>query len=89
MMKPAGRIVFRVEGINWNCYFAVLDTMEGAIFIGSIPMRFVANPTRKSQFMALMRDCFSDVMEQLTGERPKWPEPEGVAAPDHERSGTA
>ncbi len=35
--KEVGRLAFRVEGDNWNAYFAKQDTMAGAIFMGSIP----------------------------------------------------
>lgn len=87
--SPMGRLTFRVEGKSWNCYYSIYDTMEGGIFLGSIPMALVINPERKSQFMELMRECFSDVMEEASGVRPTWPDPEGYEAPPHERSGNA
>lgn len=83
-----GRLALRVEGDNWNAYFAKHNTMEGAIFMGSIPMAFVVDrPERKEQFMRLMKDCFDDFIEEQTGVRSKWDEP--IAAPESERTGNA
>jgi hypothetical protein len=87
MKKPIGRLAFRQEGNNWNAYYALQDTMEGAIFLGSIAMAFCAVPERKAAFMALVRACLGDLMEARFGVRPDWQEP--VPAPEHERSGSA
>jgi hypothetical protein len=83
-----GRLAMRVDGQNWNAYYAVPDTMEGAIFLGSIAMRFVQNPVRKALFMTLMQEAVSDLLEEITGERPTWPNGPQLA-PAHERSGTS
>lgn len=49
-----GRLALRVEGDNWNAYYAQTGTMDGAIFLGSIRMGLVAtNIARKQQFMDL------------------------------------
>ena len=61
--------------------------MEGAIPLGSIAMRFVVyHPERKASFMELMKEAVSDLLEELTGNRPTWPEG-AHAAPEHERAG--
>lgn len=82
-----GRLAMRHEGTNWNAYYAMPSTMEGAILLGSIAMRFVVgNPERHKAFMDLMREAVSDVIFDETGQRPTWPE--GVQrAPEHERAG--
>jgi len=81
-----GRLAMRHEGTNWNAYYAMPDTMEGAIPIGSITMRFVDNPERKKAFMDFMREAVSDLIEETTGHRPTWPDgPQ--SAPERERSG--
>lgn len=85
-MKNIGRLAMRVEGDHWNAYYALPDSMEGAVWLGSIAMRFVQDQTRKQLFMALMRAAVSDLIEEATGERPIWPEPEGHTAPEHEKS---
>lgn len=84
-----GRLALRHEGANWNAYYALPGTMDGAIFLGSIAMRFVVGqPERSKVFMDLMREAVSDLIEELTGQRPTWPE--GVQpAPEHERAGMA
>jgi len=82
-----GRLALRHEGANWNAYYALPGTMDGAIFLGSIAMRFiVGQPERSKIFMDLMREAVSDLIFELTGQRPTWPE--GVQpAPQHERAG--
>ena len=83
-----GRLALRVEGDNWNAYYAKPNTMEGAVFLGSIGMPFiVANPERKQAFMDMMRDIVADHIQEATGIRPTWGDPK--TAPEHERSGTA
>jgi hypothetical protein len=84
-MNKIGRLAMRVEGTNWVAYYALPNTMEGAIFLGSIAMKFVEDPTRKSTFMYLMQEAVSDIIEEETGTRPVWPEGP-KPAPEHERS---
>ena len=83
-----GRLAMRQEGENWNAYYALTDTMEGAIFLGSIRMgAVVGNPARRQAFMDLMRSVIADILEERTGHRPTWGGE--AAAPEHERSGSA
>ena len=83
-----GRLALRVEGEHWKAYWAREDSMEDAVFLGSIIMGAIADkPERKEQFMALMRDVIGDVMEEATGTRPDWGGPQ--QAPEHERAGSA
>lgn len=84
--QKVGRLAMRQEGENWNAYYALPDTMEGAIFLGSIKLQFVQTQERKDAFLGFMRECMSDLMEELFGDRPTWPDgPQ--PAPEHERSG--
>lgn len=85
--EQMGRLTLRVEGDLWVARYALPDTMEGAIFLGSIAMAFVQDRGRKARFMSLMRDAVSDILEEHLGTRPIWPEPEGRPAPEHERAG--
>lgn len=52
-----GRLAMRHEGTFWNAYYAMPDTMDGAVLLGSIAMRFVADATRRDRFMALMKEA--------------------------------
>lgn len=83
-----GRLALRHEGENWNAYYAENKSMEGAIFLGSIRMQAaIDNPELGEDFKMLMRKCVSDVIEDITGIKPKW---DGeTAAPEHERAGHA
>jgi hypothetical protein len=78
----------RVEGDLWVARYALPDTMDDAIFLGSIQLQFVlADKDRKELFMTLMRDAVADIIEQGTGERPNWRGPR--LAPEHEKGGNA
>lgn len=83
-----GRLALRVEGDTWRAYYAMPETMAGALVLGSIAMRFVMDPVRRDQFIAIMREAVADLIEEKTGTRPTWPDgPQ--RAPEHERSGSA
>lgn len=84
--KKMGRLAMRHEGNFWNAYYALPDTMDGAILLGSIQIRLVADEARKSLFMALMQEAMSDMITDIIGERPTWPD-NPHAAPPHERAG--
>lgn len=86
-VQQVGRLAFRVEGANWVAYYAMPDTMEGALVLGSIRMTIVANKVHKAAFMALMQAAVSDILKDVTGQRPDWNTP--IAAPEHERAGRA
>ena len=86
--NEAGRLAMRVEGNYWNAYFALPGTMDDALFLGGIAMAAVTgHPERKAAFMGLMQDAVADILEQASGTRPTWNEPQ--AAPEHERAGRA
>ncbi len=80
-----GRLAFRVEGPFWVAYYALPDTMEDAVVLGTIRVAHVNNPQRRAVFMELMKDAVSDMLEDIIGARPEWPFPPEVA-PDHERT---
>lgn len=83
-----GRLAMRQEGDNWNAYYAMPDTMEDALPLGSIRMgAIIGNDARREEFLNLMRDVLADFIEAETGVRPVWGGPEG--APEHERAGSA
>ncbi len=82
------RLALRVEGDNWTAYAAPVNTMDGAIRLGSIVMAAVAGPEnikRKQAFMDLMKDALDEFIKDATGSAPRWNDPE--RAPEHERAG--
>ena len=82
-----GRLAFRVEGDKWVCYFARANTMEGAIWMGSIAMGIVLDEGRKGAFITLMREALGDFIEEKIGKAVDfW---ETSPAPESERSGSA
>ncbi|MGI3163097.1 hypothetical protein [Pseudooceanicola sp. 200-1SW] len=86
--QPLGRLALRVEGAWWVAYFAPIDTMEDAFEVGRIAFRLVENEDMKTRFADLMRDAVAQMIQDLTGQRPSWPEG-FVDAPEHERAGRA
>jgi hypothetical protein len=84
-----GSLAMRVEGENWDAYYAMPNAMEGAIRLGSIRMAaIVDNPVRKQAFMDTRRDFVSDILEEVVEVRPAWPDPP-YPAPEHERAGNS
>lgn len=87
-MQQIGRLAMRQEGQNWNAYYALPDSMAGALFLGSIHVGAISdNPERKQAFTQMMRGIISDIIEAKTGVRPTWGGP--TAAPEHEKAGEA
>ena len=83
-----GRLAMRQEGGMWNAYYALEETMDGAVFLGSIRMTaIIGYPERREKFLGMMRDIVADILEETIGERPSWGGEE--VAPEHERSGSA
>lgn len=85
-MQKIGRLAMRQEGHFWNAYYALPDTMDKALPLGSIAMAaIIDHPERKEAFMALMREFVADIIEEKCGIRPVMPGP--TPAPEHERAG--
>lgn len=90
--QQMGRLAMREEGHFWVAYYALPDTMEGAVLLGQVAMAAVSGPEgfeRKQTFMGMMRDFVGDIIAERIGYRPEWPEPEGRPAPERERAGRA
>lgn len=84
-LSKVGRIAFRVEGNNWNVYWALPDSMLG-VFIASTAFATVnGKPERKAQFIQFARDVISDLFLEQYGVRPEWPDG-WQPAPEHERT---
>jgi hypothetical protein len=70
--QQIGRIAMRVDGDEWKAYYAMPDTMEAPLFLGSVKMAIVQKPERREAFMSLMRDAVADMIEEKIGTRPVW-----------------
>jgi len=84
-LQQIGRLALRDEGVWFKAYYAMPNTMKGALILGMIRMKcIIERPERKREFMALMQQAVSDIIEEAFGTRPQWPEgPQ--PAPEHER----
>jgi hypothetical protein len=85
--QQVGRSAMRVEGAWWVAYYALPDTMEGAIEMGRVRMSIVQDRARKSAFMAIFSSALAEFMAEQFGVVPYMNAP--VAAPEHERAGRA
>lgn len=79
-----GRIAIREIRGEVRAYFALHDTMKGAVWLGSIPLAVARMPSVFAAWQAVMRDVVSDILEKQYGERPTWPT-SPAPAPEHER----
>lgn len=87
-LKQVGRMSLRIEGNTWRCYWCPNEhNMEGKIELGSIALVSIMNKTRMEAFKDLMKECFADACEELSGVRPVFDHER--PAPEHERSGSA
>lgn len=85
----SGRLAMRVEGDLYNAYYALPNTMEGAILLASVKMALIqASPELKTGFMMMMRVAASVLIHEATGLMPIWPD-EPTPAPEHERTKNA
>jgi hypothetical protein len=87
--QQVGRLAMRVEGDWWVAYYALPDTMDGALELGRVRMAVVQQKVPKEMFMTLMRAAVSQILVARFGVDPIWPEPHGRPAPEHERAGKA
>ena len=72
-LMEVGRLAFRQEGANWNCYWARdQHSMDDALFLGSLSMRFAVVPTHKQAFMELMRSVFETAAKDAGFKSPTW-----------------
>lgn len=84
--QQIGRLALRHEGNLWVAYYALENTMDGALFLGSIAMAAIANNTKRKQaFMDIMRSFVADIIERQAGVRPTWGDPRD--APEIEKAG--
>ena len=93
MSKQMGRLAMRREGKWWVAYYAMPNTMNGALPLGRIRMSMVEGDAPRHQrnktgFMGLMQEAVADLIEESIGVRPVWPNGPRPA-PEHERAGSA
>ena len=71
-----GRLAFREKDRWWICYWAKLDTMEGASEIGRVRMALVADePLLRQQFIDFCKAAFEVATREALGTTPEWPKP--------------
>jgi hypothetical protein len=68
----AGRLAMRVQGDWWVAYYALSDTMEGAIELARVRMSLMENPDSRDQFLNAMRDVLGRGLAQVVGGNPEW-----------------
>lgn len=83
-LRRSGRVAYRHEGDFWNAYYALPDTMKGAIFIGCIRIKAIeGNDLRRQQFMDMMWETVRDTLREAKAVELVRGDEE--PAPEHER----
>jgi hypothetical protein len=85
MTKIPGRVAFRVDGNLWVAYWAMPDTMDGAVFLASIPAA-AAQGDMKHRFMNMAKDIAAHALKDIIGADVAWTD---ALAPEHEKAGRA
>jgi hypothetical protein len=82
---PAGRLAIREIRDEVRFYYALPDTMKGAILLGSIQANLVrGSAERLHALIQVYRDAVAEIIYARTGEKVEWPTgPQ--SAPEHER----
>lgn len=71
-----GRLAFREESEWWVCYWARLDTRQGATEIARVRMVAVMqDPILKQQFINFCKATFDVIAREALGTTPLWPKP--------------
>lgn len=82
-----GRLAMRVEGDWWVAYYALPDSMKGALRLGKVHMTVVQDKERKQAFMDLFKSFIAEIIKRGHGaDVEHWAI---ESAPEHERSGRA
>lgn len=72
-LKRIGRLAFRHEGKFYNCYYALPNSMEKALFIGCVPFAAIRDDRlMQERFIELMRDVLNKVMSEKLGRPIEW-----------------
>lgn len=82
----AGRLAMRHEGKFWNAYYAMPDTMKGAILLGSIKMSLVEDKPMRDAFIEVMKQALTVAAKEALNLDMTWPTPP-KPAPESEKAG--
>jgi len=83
-----GRLALRDEGDVIKAYYAKADTMDEAVTLFALNPSVAHLPGVRDAALKFGRHIVSEILFEITGERPIWPhDPE--PAPEHERTGKA
>jgi hypothetical protein len=85
-MKQIGRLAIRGEGEFVNAYYALPDTMDKALLLGSMHRSLLeASPELFEDWKKMMWAVVAMLIEDIAGVAPG--APNETPAPEHERAG--
>jgi hypothetical protein len=84
-LTAVGRLALRQVGDQWVAFYAVPESMEGALELGRIQLVLVEREERRRAFMNLMSDVVADLIEERVGVRPFMPGPQPAPPPNRGR----
>jgi len=71
-----GRLALREQDGWWVCYWAKLDTMEGASEIARVRLALIHDePLVKQSFINFCKQAFEVAAREALGTMPEWPKP--------------
>ena len=63
-----GRLALRIEGEYWNAYYALPDSTEKSILLGSVMIAaIVDDEPLKNTFIALMKTIVNNIIRETVG----------------------
>lgn len=66
--KPPYRLAFKIEGEFVNCYYAQMDTLAGAVLLGSLRHTLAeADSTLWTGWKLMMGRSFRNEVQRMTG----------------------
>ena len=79
-----GRIAVRSIRDEVHFFYAMPDTMKGALLLGTVKANILrGHPARFDAMLAIYREAVTDMIEAATGARIEFDQPQ--RAPEHER----
>lgn len=82
--RQIGRLAIREIRDEVRFYYAMPDTMKGAILLGTVKANIMRRDRRRfDALLSLYRAAVADFLEDATGHRPTFNDPQ--RAPEHER----
>jgi hypothetical protein len=86
--QQIGRLAVRTEGNFVNAYYAMPNTMDGALMLFGVSRAAAEYPGVRDKVIELGQAIVTSILHDITGEVVEWPNAP-MPAPEHERAGNS